>query len=304
MTTTPLFIEVDPAARQSLHDQVYHGLRQAMADGRLSPGDYLPSTRALADDLRVGRNTVLRALDRLKAEGLVEGHVGSGTRVTKAVQVPQPFPMRDTGLAAQPPPRAFEVGQGPLDVFPSRTWARVAAHRWRESTDQLITSGDACGYRPLREVIAEYVRLARGIECRADEVLITSGAQHAVDIIARALLRAGDAVLVEDPGRRDVRCALESASLRALPIAIDREGFNVTRATRATDARMAIVTPGAHFPSGIVLPMRRRQQLVDWARRTNAWLVEDDQYAVTRFVGRSPPTLHRVDSGEHTVFVG
>ncbi|HKS05529.1 MAG TPA: PLP-dependent aminotransferase family protein [Gemmatimonadaceae bacterium] len=306
MPTTPLFIGVDPSLPEPLHTQVYRGLRSAIADGRLKQGQFLPSTRALATSLCVGRNTVLRAVDRLKTEGLAEGRVGSGVRVAR------PAPAAPDGASARfeararsgHGTRAFEVGVPPLDVFPTRTWSRVAAQRWRRSTQSIIESAEPCGYFHLREVIADYVRVARGVACEADQVLITSGSHHAFEIVLRALLEPGDAVLTEDPGRPEVARAVISAGANPVPIPVDREGAHMTTSGRWSAARLAIVTPGCHFPSGVALSLRRRQQLVDWARANNAWIIEDDHYAETRFVGRPIPTIHSLDMGLRTVFVG
>ena len=306
MPTTPLFIGVDPSLPEPLHAQVYRGLRGAIGDGRLKQGQFLPSTRALASSLCVGRNTVLRAVDRLKSEGLVEGRVGSGVRVARpAPAAPElPDPHTDAHNHRESGMRAFEAGIPPLDVFPTRTWSRIAAQRWRRSTQSIIESAEPCGYRHLREVIADYVRVARGVACGAEQVLITSGSHHAFEIVLRALLQSGDTVLTEEPGRPEVARAVLAAGGSPVPIPVDREGFHVGVAGRWSAARIAVVTPGCHFPSGVALSLRRRQQLVDWARSTSAWIIEDDHYAETRFVGRPVPTVHSLDGGLRTVFVG
>lgn len=306
MPTTPLFIGVDPALPEPLHAQVYRGLRGAIADGRLKLGQFLPSTRALASALCVGRNTVLRAVDRLKSEGLVEGRVGSGVRVARpAPAVPElPGPRSVARLQRESGMRAFEAGIPPLDVFPTRTWSRIAAQRWRRSTQSIIESAEPCGYEHLRDVIADYVRVARGVNCEPDQVLITSGSHHAFEIVLRALLQSGDPVLTEDPGRPEVSRAVLAAGGSPVPIPVDREGLHMGVAGRWSVARIAVVTPGCHFPSGVALSLRRRQQLVDWARATNAWIIEDDHYAETRFVGRPIATVHSLDDGLRTVFVG
>jgi GntR family transcriptional regulator/MocR family aminotransferase len=306
MPTTPLFIGVDPSLPEPLHTQVYRGLRSAIADGRLKQGQFLPSTRALAGSLCVGRNTVLRAVDRLKSEGLAEGRVGSGVRVARLAPAAPGvasthFEARDsTDQGARP----FEAGVPPLDVFPRRTWSRLAAQRWRRSTQSIIESAEPCGHFHLREVIADYVRIARGVDCVPDQVLITSGAQHAFEIVLRAVLEPGEAVLTEDPGRPEATRAVLAVGGSPIPIPADREGAHIGAAGRRSTVRLAIVTPGCHFPSGVALSLRRRQQLVDWARSNNTWIIEDDHYAETRFVGRPIPTIHSLDMGLRTVFVG
>lgn len=305
MPTTPLFIGVDPALPEPLHTQVYRGLRIAIADGRLKPGQFLPSTRAMASSLCVGRNTVLRAVDRLKTEGLAEGRVGSGVRVTRVA--PAAPDASRAALDEHEPvlgARPFDVGVPPLDVFPQRTWSRLAAQRWRRSTQSIIESAEPCGHYHLREVIADYVRAARGVDCVPDRVLITSGSQHAFEIVMRAVLEPGDAVLSEDPGRPETARAILATGGTQLPIPVDREGAHIGAAKRWSSVRMVIVTPGCHFPTGVALSLRRRQQLVDWARASDAWIIEDDHYAETRFVGRPIPTIHNLDAGLRTVFVG
>jgi GntR family transcriptional regulator/MocR family aminotransferase len=301
MTTSSLFIPIDPGLTEPLHVQVYRGLRDAIADGRLKQGECLPSTRALAGELRVGRNTVLRAVDRLKAEELVEGRVGSGVRVVRG-SAPVRTAVKPV-VHEGPDDRPFLSSGPPLDIFPTRTWTRIATRRWRHSTRGIIESADPFGYLPLREVIAEYVRSLRGVNCTANQVLITSGSRHAFEIVLRALLKPGEGVFVEDPGRVEARAAVAAATGRAIPVSVDREGFNPALIARKGGAHVALLAPGCHLPSGVIMPVRRRQQVVEWARATGGWIIEDDHHAETRFVGRPAPTIHAIDGGARTIFV-
>lgn len=319
MMKVPLFLRIDSESSQPLHAQVYRGLRDAIGDGRLAPGAYLPSSRSLASELRLGRNTVLRALARLEAEGLVESRVGAGIRVipgaaARAASATPPRAQRKTGRTisetrggewtGRREPRPFRPGTPPFDVFPHRIWARLSARRWRESGTHLVEPSGALGYSPLREVVTDYLRSARGVTCDADHVIITSGAQHSFEIAVRAVFSPGDSVWVEEIGRPDVRRVLDGAHVRPLPVVVDRHGFDPANAQALGAAHGAIVTPSCHLPSGTTLSMDRREQVVAMIRAAGAWLIEDDHYGVMRFVGRPAPTLYAIEGGTKTLFVG
>lgn len=306
-----LFLAIDPALPEPLHVQVYRGIRAALADGRLNPGDRLPSTRELAQDLRVGRNTVLRALQRLEAEGLVTGKVGSGVRVNRSLSAGDAAEQGagDAPLATPPGQaatewRPFHIGAPPVDVFPDRTWSRLASRRWRQSMDSLKHGFEAVGFGPLRRAVAEWVHATRGIACDEGQIVITSGSFHGLELAVGAVVRRGDAVWVEDPCRAEVHAVLRTHGARAVPIPVDREGFNTATALRTSAARCAIVTPGCHWPTGVAQSARRRQRLVEWVRSTGGWIIEDDHYATTRFVGRALSTLCALEGGARTIHLG
>ncbi len=325
---TSLLIRIDPAARGELQRQVYQGIRRAILDGVVRPGARLPSSRELAADLRVSRTTTILAVDQLTAEGYVVSRPGSGTFVArelpderprstspklKAAGRHPPLSKRGASLAAAPPsalrlpgpPRPFRIGVPALDAFPMPAWSRLMARRLRSTTTSQLDYGEAAGFPPLRQAIAEHVRAARGTECDPEQVVVVAGAQRAVAILCQLLLDPGDAAWMEEPGYPGARSALLAAGARILPVPVDAEGLDVVRAIRrAPRARLAYVTPSHQFPLGVTLSLRRRQELLNWARRSSAWVIEDDYDSDFRYGARPIPCLHGLDADGRVIYVG
>ncbi|HEU4565960.1 MAG TPA: PLP-dependent aminotransferase family protein [Gemmatimonadaceae bacterium] len=325
-----VLVALEPASGRPLHRQVYDGLRDAILAGRLPPGARLPSTRALAADLGVARNTVTLAFDQLRAEGYVTGARGGGTRVRSAVPDAllglraggaasasraearrageRPREVRVSARAAAlaaagativrrgvTPPVPFRIGVPALDAFPARLWARLTARRWRRGGVRL-GDADPAGERALREAIAAYVANARGARCTPDQVVVVSGTQQALDLAARVLLDPGDAAWVEDPGYIGAHAPLAAAGARLVPVPVDDQGLDVPAGERAAPrARLAYVTPSHQFPLGAVMSAPRRLALLAWARRADAWVVEDDYDSEFRYTGRPLPCLQGLD---------
>jgi len=271
----PLAVSLDPRSATPLHRQLYEEIRAAVLRGRLAAGARLPSTRALAADLAISRNTVAGAFDQLLAEGYIEGRRGAGTFVAKELPdrlLRVSFAASTSGHARVPPPRlsergrmlastpvspasregasagAFRPGIPALDEFPRDLWSRIAARIYRQAKFDLFSYGDPAGHPPLRRAIAEYVRAARGVNCSWEQVIVTSGSQQALDLAARVLLDPGDTAWVEDPGYRGAHGAWTAAGIRCAPVPVDDEGLSVAEGERtAPQARMAYVTP-SHGP--------------------------------------------------------
>jgi GntR family transcriptional regulator/MocR family aminotransferase len=190
----------------------------------------------------------------------------------------------------------FELGVPALDAFPIRLWARLAARRWRRR-EVALGEADPAGERPLRDAIAAYLTAARGARCTADQVLVLNGAQQALHLVAHVLLDPGEAVWIEDPGYPGARIAFEAAGARLVPVPLDGEGLDVGAGERAAPrARLAYVTPSHQFPLGVLMSAPRRLQLLGWARRASAWIVEDDYDSEFRYAGRPLPCLQGLDA--------
>jgi GntR family transcriptional regulator/MocR family aminotransferase len=323
-------LRLDPAAGHPLHRQLYSGLRAAILSGRLATGARLPSTRALADELDVSRNTVLDAYAQLLAEGYVEGKVGSGTYVSRALPdellhvraeraappeaAARRGPSRRGALLAATPvsaahdherPRAFGPGLAAFDTFPFEIWARLMLRRWRRPPPELLSYGDPAGYAPLRQGIAAYLNTARGVRCAPEQVIVVAGSQQGLDLAARVLLDPSDAAWIEDPGYMGARGALGSAGARLVPVPVDAEGIDVAAGVeRCAEARLAYVTPSHQFPLGVTMSLPRRLALLEWARRAGAWLLEDDYDSEYRYAGRPLPALQGLDGEARTVYLG
>ena len=319
--------------------QICDSLREAIVSGRLAAGAHLPGTRLLADELGVSRNTVNGALAQLRAEGYVVALPRSGTYVNERLpdtlvaapwRRPAPRPLsaapappaerrfrrsrRSTILSSLPlatgrsvvqPARPFQTGVPALDAFPWALWARLLSRRTRTSGWALSGYGSVLGYEPLREAIATYVAAARGARCEAGQVVITSGAQQGLDLVARVLVDPGDAVWLEDPGYPASRGVFAASGARVVPVGIDGEGIRVPAGGRARPApRLVYVTPSRQFPTGVTMSATRRFRLLQWADETDAWIVEDDYDSEFRYASRPLSCLQGLDESGRVLYVG
>ena len=349
-TSLPLSLPA-PGAGSSLYRWLYEQLRGAILEGRLQPGARLPATRDLAEAYGLSRTTIVAAFEQLRSEGYVEGRVGSGTYVSEVL--PEDLltvrgghadgrvglgsegwlPHRRIGLsryarrltpfrsAPEYPVRAFRTNQPALDLFPTTLWAQVAASRLRRATTAMLGGGEALGYRPLREAVAEYLNTSRGVKCAVDQVLIVSGAQEGFDRTARLLLNPGDEAWMEEPGYAGAAVVLRAmgAKIRAVPV--DEEGLNFEEAASAASSqkrtragsqraressrpKLVYVTPGHQFPLGMTMSLRRRLALLEWARKSGVVIFEDDYDSEYRYSGRPVPALQGLDRAGVVIFGG
>jgi GntR family transcriptional regulator/MocR family aminotransferase len=194
----------------------------------------------------------------------------------------------------------IEVGR-----FPFATWSRIVARHARNPRPSLLAYGDARGYLPFREQLATYLRASRGVRCEASQILVVSGSQQALQIAARVLLDVGDRVWVEDPGYDGARDALRLAGAALVPVPVDEEGLSVAAGVaRAARARVAHVTPSHQYPTGAMLSAARRLQLLDWARRAGAWILEDDYDSEFRYTSQPVSSLQGLDRDGRVIYIG
>jgi GntR family transcriptional regulator/MocR family aminotransferase len=304
---------VDRTCGAAIHRQIYEGMRQAILDGRIRPGQRVPSTRALARDLGVSRLPVLTAYEQLLHERYLEGRVGSGTFVSPALPDELLLAQAAAPRGARPPaPSLREEGLGPfrmsvpaLDRFPHALWARLVARRTHALTHAQMAYGDPAGLPSLRAAIAEHLRAARAVRCEAEQVLIVSGSQAALRLAAAVLLAPGDRVAVEEPGYPGAWSALRAGGARLVPVPVDGEGIRVEPLRgRGDRIRAAYVTPSHQYPLGTSMSAARRLALLDWAGRHGAWVLEDDYDSEYRYVSRPVGALQGMDAHERVVYIG
>lgn len=305
-----LDLSLDRAAREPLQAQLTEALRRLILARRIAPGARLPSSRALAEELGVSRVTVVAAIDQLAGEGYAEGRRGSGVYVVSDLpdQTVEPAtPRREPtpaspagGAAAGAAPRPFQPGTPDLSLFPYAEWGKLLHQAWRRPAQALVNHSDVMGWRALRQAIADHIGAARGIACAPEQVAITSGMAESLELVARACLPAASTVLVEDPGYPLLRRAFASAGLRVEALPVDVSGFHPA----GRRAAAAAVTPSRQFPLGIVMPLARRLQLLDWAREKQALIVEDDYDSEYRYRGRPLPALMTLDGGGSVLYLG
>jgi len=330
-------IALDTTSFVPLYRQLYDRLRLAILTGQLATGTRLPATRTLADQLGVSRNTVYFAYQQLLAEGYIYSKVGHGTSVARVtpetlLTLPSPSQVRppvqdDTSLtrvsqrgvhmARLPPlpgpqipsepgkPPAFRAGVPALDLFPYQIWAQMVTRRVRHSLREVSDNQDPAGYRPLREAIAAHIGVTRGVRCTADQIIVVSGAQAALDLAARILLDPGDMAWIEEPGYPGARGALEGAGAQLVSIPVKEDGLDVCAGrTRCPQARVAYVTPSHQFPLGVTMSLVQRLALLEWASQANAWVLEDDYDSEYRFSGRPLEALQGLDRTNRVIYLG
>src|SRR5580704_17403492 len=288
--------QLERAEGAPLFRQIYAQVRSAVLGGALGPGTKLPSSRAMASGLGVARASVVAAYEQLLAEGYVEGRHGSGTfvaadltnlparrrpapRGVKPRPVPVParaFPEFERATS-QTEARPFNTGRTLLDARTRETWRKLTHRAVRSLGANDLGYSDPCGLIKLRRSLCDYLQAARAVRCDPQQIVITAGTQHAIDIAIRVLLAPGDEVWVEDPGYPLTHAQLLLAKARPHPIPVDPQGLVVDAGLRmAPRARVAFVTPSHQFPTGVALSMARRLELLAWARQSGAFIVEDD----------------------------
>ena len=312
-----------------IHRQLAQSLREAVLTGQFRPGTRLPSTRALAADLGVSRNTVVEAYAQLISEAYFESRTGSGTFVSSALPedlpVERPAPTR--APVVRPPAtllsanglrvtaayasysddalRPFSPGIPALDPGLFEGWWRLASRRRQRLNSAQLSYGDPAGYEPLRRAIASYLGPSRGVRCTPEQVIVTSGTQQALALTARLLLDPGDHVWIEEPGYAGARAALASAGAQVISIPVDDEGLDVEQGTRmAPRARLAYVSPSHQYPLAVTMSTPRRLRLLDWAQRADAWILEDDYDSEFRYEGRALPALQGLDRSSRVLYFG
>ena len=324
----PLALDRDGA--EPLHRQLYDQLRELILDGRLTAGSRLPSSRTLAKELAISRNTVTAAFDQLFAEGYLSGKVGAGSFVSDELpeeslsmgpsqmpDAPMPSPRRQglsrrgARLAALHGTRssrratAFSIGLPDLDGFPFDVWSRLMTKAWRRPPRDLLANAEPAGYLPLRRAIVDYLRTARGVRCDPEQVIIVAGVQQAIALACHVLLDEGDTALMEDPGYLGMRGALLGAGVHIATAPVDEEGFDIDAGEAvAPDARLVCVAPSHQYPIGVTMSLARRLRLLDWAQRHDGWVLEDDYDSEYRYVGRPLSALQGLDRDGRVVYAG
>jgi GntR family transcriptional regulator / MocR family aminotransferase len=326
---TPI-IALDRKSRMPLYRQIYDAYRATIVNGTLRPGQRVPSTRGLAMELGVSRIPVLDAYAQLLAEGYFQSRAGAGTAVSQSLPDQtvslEPRKVRSaagrrgrlpdiakhpflSGAIANPPWvrgwGAFSVGQIASEQFPLRVWNGLVTRHGRSTSSKALDYGHPMGVKALREAVAVYLRTARGVRCEARQIMIVSGSQQALDVSARVLLEPGSQIWMEEPGYRYARRVFALNHCAVVPVPVDDEGLNVAMGVRrSSKARAALVTPSHQYPLGSTMSASRRLQLLDWAKRSRSWILEDDYDSEFRYEGLPISSLQGLDPHSRVVYIG
>jgi GntR family transcriptional regulator / MocR family aminotransferase len=329
-------------AELPLHRQLYEALRRGLLDGKLAAGDRLPSSRDLAKDLNLSRNTVVAAIGQLTVEGYLVSQVGSGTYVhdtLPSVQSVRGMGGAGTGGAGRmgtstdaaawaglgPPVRRlsrrgdalsqtfcardlevqpFTPGAADFSAFPVALWQRLQNKHWRAAYPDMLDYNDSGGYGPLRRAVADYLRVFRSVQLDAFQVIITSGTQQSLELCAQLLADHGDTVWIEDPAYWGAIKAFMATGLALHPVAVDEQGMAPSQADEQRPPKLIYLTPSHQYPTGAVTSLARRQQLLATAARCGAWVLEDDYDSEFRFSGPPISSLEGLDPDGRVLYMG
>lgn len=315
----------------TLNKRVYQALQQAIFDGSIAPGSRLPASRDLAKELDISRNTVLAAYDQLQAEGYIETRSGSGTFVTSDLPndgvtadktARHSAPMRShvalsargthlltrTGVASQQW-GAFMPGVPDVTKFPHDIWRKIQNRLSRRLHPEFLTYTRHGGCPELQHALADYLRIARSVDCTPDQILITSGTHQALDLLAKMLCDPGDTAWIEEPSYWGIRNVLSINGINIQPVAVDDNGMdppdNLPGNSQNTHVpKLICVTPSHHYPLGSVMSLARRQKILTFASEQGSWVIEDDYDSEFRYSGSPIPALQGLSSDAPVIYIG
>ncbi len=325
---------LDPQSNIALFRQLEGQLRESIWCGVLKPGERLPSTRVLAAQLSVGRNTVINAYEQLTAEGFLVTKKGDGTRVTQDFEKRKKLPRgkskkkrehskkknHETQLSTRyenhaalyrqsrikyPSPRPFRAQLPDVSAFPSKVWAQLSNRRLRSDASNWLSQAPSQGYEPLREAIAGYLGAARGIITSQQHISVTAGAQQGIELLGKMLINPGDIVVFEDPGYTPAMTVFEMMGATVISIPIDESGLDVKQLLSLKEnIKIIYTTPASHFPLSVSLSQARRKTLIEWAQANNCLIIEDDYNGEYRYSGRPAATLYEQCNSNHVIYMG
>ncbi len=330
----PPFIILDEKSDAPLYRQIYETIRRSILSGEFYSGKQLPASRHLAKQLGVSRMTVINAYDQLLAEGYLESRAGAGTYVaehlpeeflqTPRVEVPtsesktlpRNLKLSEYGSNVLQESRAvlqsnqatpvvpFQYGLVAIDEFPFDIWAKLTNRCYYSLPRNEFGYGDPAGFFPLREAIAAYLKSFRAVNCTPEQIIVTTGAQHAFDLIGRIFLSPNAEAWVENPCYSGAKQVFQSFEAQLVPVAVDKNGFDVAALKQSRKAQLVYVTPSHQFPLGVTMSLSRRLQLLEWARAAESWIVEDDYDSEFRYEGRPLASLQGLDRAGRVLYIG
>lgn len=317
-----------------LYQQVYKSIRRGVLTGRLKPGTKLPSSRDLSEELRVSRNTVVQAYEQLLAEGYIEGRLGwgtfvaasvpdellavhggaekqlqhAGTSVANSISAYARRALEQAPLGVRPNEKLridFRYGAANVTDFPTEEWRAITAKHLRTIDRDSLNYSEAGGYAPLREAIVDYVREYRGIHCVARDVIVMSGSQQTLDVVARALVDPGDRVLMENPTYQGARAVFQATGAKIYYASVDNSGLDVQKVLRLQHRmKLAYTTPSHQFPTGGTMLLPRRLSFLQWAHDSGTYVLEDDYDSEYRFEGRPIEAIAALDTYGQVIYSG
>ncbi|MDJ0635005.1 MAG: PLP-dependent aminotransferase family protein [Xenococcaceae cyanobacterium MO_188.B29] len=323
-----LTIALDNNSAIPLYQQIYTELRQAILTGRLQPNQQIPSTRWLAKSLGISRSTVSQSYEQLFSEGYLQTKTGSGTFVSEKLPddllITQPIKSKYQSTSPQVElstygnnvksanlsitysdlPISFNYGRPALDRFPLKLWRKLLSRHCESNLDLLDYSLEPRGHQPLREAIASYLSCSRAVQCSPEQVIITSGSQQAINLVTRLFINPGDTIALEEPCYQGARNIFQAQGAKLIPVEVDTSGLIVEQLANISPVKLIYVTPSHQFPTGAVLSLPRRLELLRWAKETGAIIIEDDYDSEYRYSSRPIPALQGLDHHHSVIYMG
>ncbi|MGZ8287938.1 MAG: MocR-like pyridoxine biosynthesis transcription factor PdxR [Telluria sp.] len=319
-----LLQRIDFSAALPMNRQLYKVLREAILDSLMPVGLQLPSSRELARELGVSRNTILHVYEGLVSEGFLEARTGAGTfvadtipdRVAPAARDGLPAPRSSavlsrsgTRLVAQAGSYgvqwgAFMPGVPDVTAFPNKVWSRLQNAHWRRSRPELLTYSSGAGLLSLRVAIAKHLQIARSVNCAPERIIITSGVHQSLDLVGKLLADPGDLAWVEDPCYWGTRSVLDALHMKIAPMPVDSQGMTLPARQRTRRPRFLVVSPSHQYPLGVVMSLARRRQLLEFAQANDSWIIEDDYDSEFRYASRPLPSLQGMDGFDRVLYMG
>lgn len=321
-----LLLRLSEPSSEATYKQLYRHLSTAIRTGSIASGQRLPSSRELAEELGIARNTVVTVYHQLLCEGFTESRVGHGTFVSQ--QLPEVYPASlleqsdgETGwLTAQFSERgkqiakeapaspsewgAFMPGVPDVTQFPHQQFAQLLRKQWRAPAPEMLSYSKGGGLHRLREELAGYLRIARSVQCDPDQIIITEGVHQAIDLATRMLGAPNDIAWVEDPGYWGAKSVLTANSIKAVPVPVDAQGMCIPSTATPHTPKFIFVTPSHQYPLGMVMSLERRRQLISRARQWGSWIIEDDYDSEFRFSGMPIPALQGLEPNAPVIYTG
>lgn len=305
-----LYINIQKELGSPLIKQIYEQIRNKILKGELKADEKLSSTRELAQLLNVSRNTVITAYEMLIAEGYITSIPGSGLFINQGVEFSKPpesiFDYSVTAFSSrelEADTIGFHSGTPALDMFPRNKWNKAASQAFKEAPSSALGYDYPQGRPELRNILASYLKKIRGINCHPDQIIITTGAKQGLSLVAKCLLQPGSDALIEDPANENVKKIFSYHTKNIIPIAVDEEGIRTEMLPDDCSPALVFVTPSHQYPLGGILSIKRRLELIRYARKTGCYIVEDDYDSEFRYRGLPVPSLQELDN-ERVIYTG
>lgn len=302
-------LTIDKGSDASLYGQLYEQLKQQILSGNMVAGQRLPATRELASEYQLSRNTVINAYRQLEVEGYIKPITGSGYYVENLNSFKIDLPKADTFPAvpkqtAKPYDYTFAYGDLDYSCYNSKAWRKCMLNAYDNlSSKDNIAYEEPQGFSGLRHILGGYLYLSRGVKCSAKQIILTSGHQQSMNILANLFCPTDWGFAMEDPGYSGTRQVMEQNKFHVTPVPVENDGIS-TDFIQNLFHTLLYVTPSHQFPLGSVLPISKRLQLLEWAKKNDGYIIEDDYDSELRYHNRPIPSLQSIDSNERTVYLG